>query len=222
MFKHRFVPEIIELQSRVTTRTTKSGRVYVIDGVDYEFPSITTVLGRQPKDALFAWQKRVGIEEANRISRQAAVKGTKVHNFIEDMIFNRAVDFNTMMPNVRMNMKGAEKVLNDNLDEVWASECKLFSKYLGVAGRVDLVGLWCGVPSIVDFKTSLRHKTIADIENYLIQETAYAIMFEEITTISIPQLVTLMMVEGDQNPLIFVEKRRNWEELTLNTIQKYR
>lgn len=222
MFKHRLVQEIAELQNRVTTKTTKSGRVYIIDGVDYEFPSITTVLGRQPKDALFEWRKRVGEEEANRISRQAATKGSKVHNILEDIIFNRDVDFEAMMPNIRSNVKGAEKVLSDNLDEVWASECALFSKYLRVAGRVDLVGLWHGIPSIIDFKTSRRHKTIEDIENYLIQETAYAIMFEEITTISVPQLVTLMMVEGDPNPLVFVEKRKNWEKLTLDIIQKYR
>ena len=222
MFKHRYIPDIADLQNRVTTRTTESGRVYVIDGEDYEFPSITTVLGRQPKDALFEWRKRVGEREANRISRQAAIKGTLVHNTLEAIVHNVTPEYDKLMPNVKLSVVSARNLLEQNLSEVWASECALFSKYLKVAGRVDLVGVWDGIPSIIDFKTSRRHKTLADIENYLIQETAYAIMFEEITTISIPRLVTVMMVEGDPTPLLFVQKRRDWEKITLATIEAYR
>ncbi len=222
MFKHRLIPEIVELQSRVSTKNTQTGRVYVIDGEDYEFPSITTVLGRQPKDWLFEWKRRVGEETANKIARQATTKGTKVHNALEEIVHNENVNYDHLMPNVVMSIKGAKNVLDTYLNEVWASECALFSKYLKVAGRVDLVGLWDNVPSIIDFKTSRRHKTLSDIENYLIQETAYSIMFEEITTTSIPQLVTVMMVDGDPKPLIFVQKRKDWEKITLEIIKKYR
>ena len=45
--------------------------------------------------------------------------------------------------------------------------------------------------------------------------------FEEITGISIPQLVTVMTVSGDPKPLVFVQKRRDWEQETLLIIEAY-
>lgn len=221
-FKHIKIPEIEELQTRISAKMTPNGRVYVIDGTDYAFPSITTVLGRRPKPWLHEWKKRVGNEEANRIANRAATKGTRVHNALEAIVNNEAVDVESLMPSVKVGVVGIQECLEEHLSEVWASECGLFSKYLGVAGRVDLVGLWDGIPSIIDFKTSRRHKTINDITSYLLQEAAYSIMFEEITTISIPQLVTVMTVSGDPNPLIFVEKRKNWQSECVATIEAYR
>ena len=73
-FNHVEAPTLTEL----IAETTGSGRVYnTPDGNRY--PSVTTILSELSKAGIAAWRKRVGAEEANRISTQAGFRGTKVH-----------------------------------------------------------------------------------------------------------------------------------------------
>lgn len=65
------------------------GRHYEIVELDGSFQghlkSVTTILGyAEPKEGLFEWRKRVGNDEANRISNFTASVGTKVHGYAED------------------------------------------------------------------------------------------------------------------------------------------
>ena len=66
--------------------TTAEGRKYVGDD-NVPVPSVTTVLDKtSDKTALIAWRKRVGDAEANRVSKESAGLGTKVHNALEQYI----------------------------------------------------------------------------------------------------------------------------------------
>ena len=66
--------------------TTAEGRKYVGDD-NVPVPSVTTILDKtSDKTALIAWRKRVGDAEANRVSKESAGLGTKVHNAIEKYI----------------------------------------------------------------------------------------------------------------------------------------
>ena len=89
-----------------------------------------------------------------------------------------------------------------------------------MAGRVDCVGVWNGKNSIIDYKTSAKTKKKSYCENYFIQETAYAIMWEERTGMPITQLVTL--IAGDQGAQVFIEHRDNWSKKLLETIAEYK
>ena len=72
---------------KLTRKSTEAGRRYFTpDGNAY--PSITTVLGILSKQGILEWRKRVGEVEANRISTQAATRGTAVHKLAEDYIDN--------------------------------------------------------------------------------------------------------------------------------------
>ena len=66
--------------------TTDSGRVYTTP--DGKYPSITTVLSILSEDGIRAWRARVGEDEANKISRVAATRGTNVHAIIEKYLNN--------------------------------------------------------------------------------------------------------------------------------------
>lgn len=222
MFKHRHIPELHGIESRVKTEMTPAGRIYSFDGKARQYPSITTVLGRQPNPWLHEWRKRVGEETANKISRQASMNGTKFHELMASLIQNKECNLTGLMPNLTCSYHSMKALLEQNLQEVFASEVPLYSDYLRVAGRVDLVGIWNGKISVIDFKTSRRHKTREDCIGYFHQESAYAIMFEELTTIPVPQLVTLMTVEGDTKPLVFVEKRNTWQDEMIEIIDEYR
>ena len=81
-------------------------------------------------------------------------------------------------------IKAGEK----GIDEVWAQEIALWSPTLKYAGRVDLVGLWKGIPTIVDFKTSKKKKNIKQIKDYYVQCTAYAYAHNELFNTNIKQI----------------------------------
>ena len=121
---------------------------------------------------------------------------------------------------VKSNFMEVKEILDKNLTKVYAQEAALYSEHLGVAGRVDCVGVWNGKPSIIDYKTSAKPKKKEYCEGYFTQETAYAIMWEERTGMPITQLVTL--IAGDQGAQVFIEHRDNWTEKLLSTIAEYK
>jgi genome maintenance exonuclease 1 len=221
MFKHITIPEIDELQKHIQAKTQNTGRVYAVSESEY-YPSITTVLGHSKRESLKEWRARVGEEEANRITRKAAVNGTKIHNLVEKALNNEHIDLSEETPLTTLSFQALDKVLREKVGTIYATECAMYSKYLGVAGRVDCIGIFNDRLSIIDFKTSRRTKEKHQIENYFMQETAYAIMFEEQTGIPVKQIVTLMVVNGETTPQIFVEDRDNWVEKLQKAIQKYR
>jgi genome maintenance exonuclease 1 len=165
------------------------------EGVSY--PSITTVLGSAPKPYLIKWRARVGDKEADRISSNAAKRGTALHECVEDYLLNRMAT-RTQSHVTRELFAQVKPKLDDALGPIFAIEKALYSDHLKVAGRVDLIAYWNGIISIVDLKTSTRVKTKADIKDYLLQVTAYALMYTERTGIEVPQGV--IVIANDELP----------------------
>ena len=214
MFEH--IPT--ELKDMVS-EDTDSGRVYhTPEGVD--LPSITTVLSILSRAGIAAWRKRVGEEEANRISTQASRRGTAVHEIIEKYIDNKEDYRDGYTPDVIQSFIDIKSILDDRIGRVFAQEAPLYSNHLGVAGRVDCVAEFDGKLSIIDFKTSLKPKRLDWIKNYFMQESAYAIMWEERTGQPITQLVTIISVDNHE-PQIFIEQRDNWVRPLRETIAQY-
>lgn len=200
-------------------KTSESGRLYETpDGVKY--PSITTVLSILSQDSIQAWRRRVGEEEANRISSRASTRGTAVHAIIEDYLNNVENYKEKYSLNIIDNFLPLKQILDTRIGKIYAQEVPMFSHHLRVAGRVDCIAEFDGKISIIDFKTSRKIKKKSYIENYFMQESAYAIMFEERTGIPITQLVTLIAVD-DEAPQVFIEHRDNWTKPLIETIEKY-
>ena len=215
-FKHE--PIDIGYKDMVAT-TLSTGRTYAApDGVNY--PSITTVLSILSEDNIRAWRQRVGEEEANRISRRASGRGTAVHAMLEKYVDNDESFDEGVMPLIKSNFMEVKDILDKRLSIVYAQEAPLYSSHLGVAGRVDCVGVFDGKNSIIDYKTAAKTKKKEWCEGYFVQETAYAIMWEERTGMPITQLVTL--IAGDEGPQVFIEHRDNWTKKLLETIAEYK
>jgi len=207
-----------ELKDMVT-EDTESGRVYhTPEGVD--LPSITTVLSILSRAGIAAWRKRVGEEEANRISRIASARGTKVHEIIEKYINNDENFKDGYTPDIISSFLDLKPILDDRIGRVFAQEAPLYSNHLGVAGRVDCVAEFDGKLSIIDFKTSRKKKFPSMIKNYFMQESGYAIMWEERTGQPITQLVTIIAVD-DHDPQVFIEHRDNWVRPLRETIAQW-
>lgn len=215
-----FIHEPVELgYFDLTAETTDKGRLYT-DPDGNKYPSITTVLSILSEDAIRAWRARVGEEEANRVSKQASSRGTTVHNIIEKYIANDPDYIKDEMPHNIQTFKDVQPILDECVTKVYQQEAPLYSKHLGLAGRVDLVGQWNGVDSIIDWKTSRKFKKKEWISNYFMQCSAYAIMWEERTGVPIKQLV--VCIAGDMGPQVFIEDRDNWTKDLINTINEYK
>lgn len=208
----------VELQE-MNSVTDDSGRKYrTPEGIDY--PSITTVLSILSRDSIAKWRARVGCEEADRISYRASRRGTAVHEIIEKYINNEEDHRDGYTPDIISSFLDIKPILDGRIGRVYAQEAPLYSKHLGVAGRVDCVAEFDNKLSIIDFKTSGKPKQTKWISNYFMQESAYAIMWEERTKMPITQLVTIISVDNNE-PQVFIEHRDNWVRPLRETIKKY-
>ncbi len=194
---------------------SESGRVYQTPA-GKAYPSVTSVLGLLGKAEILEWRKRVGEEEANRVSARAARRGTAVHSLCEDYLLNKEVNPG---PFDLETFKSIQPFL-DKINNVHCLETQLYSDYLQVAGTVDCIAEYDGKMSIIDFKTSKRIKTRDDIHGYFMQTAAYAVMFEERTGIPVGKLVIIMSVD-DEKPLLFIEKRDDWIHRFIELRQDY-
>ena len=205
---------------KMTRKTTEEGRRYFTpDGNAY--PSITTVLGILSVDGIMKWRKRVGEEEANKISHQAATRGTSVHKLAEDYIDNVDDWKGKALPNNLYTFSHLKDIIDSRLNNVWFQEEYLYSDRLKCAGQVDCIAEFDGELSIIDFKTSRKPKKIEWITNYFIQASFYAAAFYERTGVPIKQGVILITVDHNE-PQVFKINTHNYLQQFLDVRQKYK
>lgn len=164
------------------------------------------------------WRQRVGEEEANKISRKATSRGTNVHTLCERYLNNE--ELGSIMPDAKEMFLPLKPLLN-RINNIHYQECALWSVQLGMAGRVDCIGEFDGVLSVIDFKTSKKVKKKEDIDDYFAQCVAYACMYEELIGVGIEQIVIIMAVEGSE-PLLFIEKTEDYLNTLLDFIKFYK
>ena len=179
--------------------TTQQGRRYLVDGMMW--PSVTTVIGHSKKKSIMEWRNRVGEEEANAISKRASTRGNKCHKLCELYLENKSISKYKDDP-LSMGLFYQIKPYLDSIDNIHALEAPLCSSLLKMAGRVDCIAEYNGELAIIDFKTSTKYKREEWIHDYFAQETAYAIMFQELTGLIPKKLVTIIACETGE-PQVF-------------------
>ena len=176
-----------------------------IDGVRYykvpdddellKLVSITSITSHFNKEIFVNWRKKVGNEEADRITKAAISRGTDMHTLTEHYLLNE--DLPKVRPISDFLFKIAKPKLN-LINSIYTLEGSLYSKHLGIAGTVDCIAEYNGELSIIDFKTSKKPKPRDWIEHYFVQAMAYGCMFYELTGISIKKLVIIMACENGE------------------------
>jgi len=201
------------------TKTVDKKRFYVTPEGN-EYPSITTVLSPRNKEGLMKWRKKVGEKVANHICNKAATRGTKVHKMCEDYLNGEDMTHHKkdFLPYCLFN-ELKDKTF-DNINEVIAQEAVLFSDKYRVAGRTDLIAEYKGELSIVDFKTSTNERKDSYNENYYIQTSAYAEMFEELTGKPINQIVILVVTENG-TVQEFIKDKQEYLPLLEETLEEW-
>ena len=181
-------------------------RFYAVE--DKHFPSITTVLGAIPKPSLIAWRKNDGEEAAKWEMNRAARRGSATHTLVEQYLKGETPSIRDVLP---LGMFRLLKPYLDQVDNIHALEQIMYSKKLTVAGQVDCIAEYNGKLSVIDFKTANKERVDSWNENYYIQCTAYAIMYEELFGTPIEQIVILQAGE-DGSAKAFVKNKADYME----------
>ena len=195
------------------------GKRFYVTPKGNKYVSITSLLGNLSKQSIIEWRRRVGEAEANKISRQASSRGTRGHHICESYIKNQEGILEGVLPDA-IDMFNSILPLLDRIDNIHVAEGALYSDDLGVAGRTDLIGEFDEKLSVIDYKTSRKRKTWEMCHGYFMQGAFYAHAYEELTGISINDIVIIMAVESDK-PLLFRETKDRWIEPLKQVITKY-
>ena len=187
---------------KLSSQNRDGFRYYSIDGKSY--PSVTSVLSLLSKDSIRAWRDSIGHDVADFESRRAANRGTAFHKICEHYLCNKDIsDFRKkVLPFGLFNLVKNEI---DRIDNIHSLEQTLFSHSLKLAGRVDCVAEFDDVLSIIDFKSANKAKTPQILENHLLQETAYAIMWNDLVDKPVEQIVTIVACENGETQTV-IEK----------------
>ena len=193
-----FTHDLIKL-NELSVKTEEGKRLYQTpQGKSY--PSVTTVTGILSKDDIQAWRQRIGEEKADQITRAATSRGNEVHKlaelYLKNELFSQSTLFDEPKTNNYKMFEALSSVLDNKVGIVRAIEAPLYSDFLRVGGRVDLVAEWDNELAVIDFKTSSKPKKERWIDNYFMQSSAYAFMFEELTKISINKIVIAIALEN--------------------------
>jgi hypothetical protein len=209
------------LTESVETINESGMRYYVHPQTGERLPSITTILGHFKKARLAEWRARVGDDNADKILRQAGVRGTKVHSIVEDYLNNVPDFFVKYGPDIQQMFLDLRATLN-RIDNIQCMERPLYSHTLGTAGRTDCIAEFDGRLSVIDFKTSLREKREDWIQDYFLQGTAYSVMFEELTGIKIDQVVIIIAVDHMQDCQLFIKPSKAYYKPLFNVLRDYK
>ena len=184
-----------------STRSLINDQRHYDVGTKEKLPSVTTILqatqSDEKKAKLAEWRQNVGENKAESIKNEAAERGSIMHRIIEGYLLGqRHADFSNQGQLAGVMAETIiESGIRGHLDEIWGSEITVY--YPGLyAGATDLVGVYEGRESIVDFKQSNKPKRKEWIEDYFVQLAAYAMAHNHIYGTKI-QSGTILMCTKD-------------------------
>jgi len=216
MFNHVSTPLLPKLKVDQV-----AGKRYYITPEGVKYPSITTVLGHQEKPWLTNWRNILGDKKADKEIQRTATRGEEIHKLIEKYL-NNETDFTKGVKLEYIQGFNQVKFHLNHINNIRTQEQNLYSKQLGVAGRVDCIGEYKGVLSVIDFKTSNNNKDEQMTNDFFLQCTGYAIMWHEQTNDPVENIVVIMTIERGVVPLVFVKNIDKYVKPLLKRIHDFK
>ena len=209
----------VELNLPVLDRELIDGvRYYKLPSGNKKLVSITSVISHYKKDFFNAWRKRVGAEEADKITKRATSRGTDMHTLVEYHLLNKELP--SVQPISEHLFKIAKPTL-ERINNIHALEGALYSEVLGIAGTCDCIAEFDGELSIIDFKSSKQPKPRDWIDGYFVQCAAYAAMLYELTGLVVKKFVIIMSCE-DGDCVVYEERdKKKYLKLLTEYIRKF-
>jgi len=211
---HNFLGEL-----ELNKKETNGIRLYNLPDRQW-VPSITSVTSFYNRQIFIDWRKRVGIEEANRITKKATARGTDFHEAAQAYLENKELNWENFLPATQFMFHHAKPYL-DKINNIHAIERTLYSEFLGLAGRVDCIAEYEGELAVIDFKTSEKIKPEKWLENYFVQEMFYASAYYELTGIPVKKLITLMVTPGGEVKVFDKRNKGDYIKLLVRYIKEF-
>ena len=193
-------------------------RYYKLPSGNKKLVSITSVISHYKKDFFNAWRKRVGAEEADKITKRATSRGTDMHTLVEYHLLNKELP--SVQPISEHLFKIAKPTL-ERINNIHALEGALYSEVLGIAGTCDCIAEFDGELSIIDFKSSKQPKPREWIDGYFVQCAAYAAMLYEITGIAVKKFVIIMACEDGECVVYEERDKKKYLKLLYEYVKKF-
>ena len=194
-----------------------------------KLPSVTTILNatksEKEKAKLEEWRKRVGAKAADQISKEALSRGSSMHDFLEKFILNQ-LNLDLLGDNSlekQMADQIIENGLRNDLSEVYGVEATLYypGKY---AGAADLLGVYMGKETILDFKTGTKPRRDEWNDEYYLQLGAYSLAHNKVYGTNINQGIILLCTKDlmFQRFIIDAERLKDCQKRFLERVELYR
>jgi hypothetical protein len=203
------------------SRVTEDGRRLYSTPDGKKLPSVTTILERtKPEEkrmALENWRRRVGPEQAQQITTEAANRGTRMHTYLEHYVKTGQIREAGTNPYAWASHAMAMTVIDHglkNVEEFWGVEIPLYFPGL-YAGTSDGAGIHLGSESILDYKQTNKPKKREWIEDYFLQLAAYALAHNEVFSTKIRKGVVLMCVKPEVDSQFNITKPPEYQEFVL-------
>jgi genome maintenance exonuclease 1 len=204
----------------IPRETVDGRRLYVTPGGE-KLPSVTTILdatkSEESRQALNEWKRRVGHEQAQKITTEAANRGTRMHTYLEHYVRSGTKKERPSNPFAWASHAMADVIIEQGLQQVtefWGVEVPLY--FPGIyAGTTDGAGLHQGSAAILDYKQTNKPKKREWIEDYFLQLCAYAEAHNEIHGTDIRKGVILMCVRPDVDDQFNIIKPPEYQEFVL-------
>ena len=211
-------------------RTTIEGKRHYSLPDGSAVPSVTTILDKtkpkEKREALANWKKRVGEQQAQAITTEAASRGTRMHKWLETYVNEGSIGLPGTNPYSQQSHSMANVIifegLGKNVSEFWGVEVPVY--YSGLyAGTTDCIGVWQGKPAIIDFKQTNKPKKKEWIEDYFLQLAAYALAHNETHGTDIKSGIILMCSADNvfQQFEIHDEEFEHWTDEWLKRVELY-
>ena len=193
-----------------------------------KLPSVTTILNatksERDKAKLEEWRKRVGAKAADQISKEALSRGSSMHDFLEKFILNQ-LNLDLLGDNSlekQMADKIIENGLRNDLSEVYGVEATQYypGKY---AGAADLLGVYMGKETILDFKTGNKPRRDEWNDEYYLQLGAYSLAHDKVYGTNIKQGVILLCTKDlmFQRFIVDSERLKDCQKRFLEKVEQY-
>jgi genome maintenance exonuclease 1 len=132
-------------------------------------------------EGLVRWKEENGPKLAKYICDSAISRGNKFHKICEAYVNNDCTcKFVNHLLEYGM-FKQAQPAL-ERISDIVGIEMPMISRELGIGGTADIIAKFDGVLSVIDLKSSTSPKQESWCEKFFLQETAYSLMFEVISS----------------------------------------
>lgn len=212
-----FIHTPLKVDMPTLRRKNENGKRVYYDNDDNRYESVTNVVGYVDQKGLQEWRDNVGEDVANYVSRKAMNIGTKMHNMVENYLYNKKNSEKNIF--AKAHFENIKPLLQP-ITNIRGLEKRVCSKELGLAGTADCIAYYGNEKAIIDFKTSSKQKKEEWIQKYFLQTTAYSLMWEELTNEKIEQIVVLITGE-DGSRDTFIRNRNDYIEELHNVISAF-